>query len=75
MNIFKHIKIHVLIISFVLGILAMQIVMPERQTVMVYPTPDNVQDLQYKDKVGNCFVPIETEVDCAGKFEEIPMQK
>jgi hypothetical protein len=75
MNILKHIKLPVLIISFILGILAMEIVMPERQTVLVYPTPDNVQDLQYEDKVGNCFVPIETEVDCAGKFEEIPMQK
>jgi len=75
MGIFKYLNLKVLILSFVFGLVAMEIIMPEKQTVLVYPTPENVNDLQYEDKVGNCFVPLQEETDCAGKYEEIPMQK
>jgi hypothetical protein len=75
MGVLKYINLKVFILSFIFGLFAMEIVMPERQTVFVYPTPENVNDLQYKDKVGNCFVPMQEDVDCAGKYEEIPMQK
>ena len=74
MGILKYINLKVFILSFIFGLFAMEIVMPERQSVLVYPTPENVNDLQYKDKVGNCFVPLQEAVDCAGKYEEIPMQ-
>jgi hypothetical protein len=51
--------------------------MPDLRKIYVYPTPDNVDLLQYKDKAGNCFSYREREVSCPtnpNKISKIPVQ-
>ena len=76
MKFFHFINIRVMILSFVLGLLAIYIVMPESKTIIVYPTPDNVDKIQYKDDADNCFSLKQEEVSCPmlGNIQHIPMQ-
>lgn len=76
MKFFHFINIRVMILSFVLGLLAIYIVMPESKTIIVYPTPDNVDKIQYKDDAANCFSLKQEEVACPmlGNIQHIPMQ-
>jgi hypothetical protein len=44
----------------------------------VYPTPENVQHIQYRDKADNCFSIKENEVSCPGNekdIQKIPVQQ
>jgi len=35
-----------------------------QDVIYVYPTPDNIHQIQYKDKQQNCFEYKATEVEC-----------
>jgi hypothetical protein len=51
--------------------------MPDLRKIYVYPTPDNVDLLLYKDKAGNCFSYREHTVSCPtnpNKIAKIPVQ-
>ena len=37
---------------------------PEMKTIYVYPTPQNIGKIQYKDVAGNCFTYSSKEVKC-----------
>ena len=41
MNIMKHINIPVLIVSFLVGLAAMYLFMPDDRKIIVYPTHEN----------------------------------
>ena len=45
--------------------------MPDLRTIYVYPTPENVSILQYKDKTGTCFSFKQEEVECPQDENEI----
>jgi len=45
--------------------------MPDKKTITVYPSPDNVQYIQYKDKADNCFQFKQTRVSCPKDENEI----
>lgn len=60
----KYINVPVFILSFAIGIFFVYLVDPENRIVYVYPTPENVDLLQYKDKAGTCFQFKPTEVEC-----------
>lgn len=64
MNIFRYINLYVFLISFALGIFAVYIFSDPNKHIVVYPTHENVELLQYKDKANNCFSIEETEVPC-----------
>jgi len=68
---FKYINFPVFIISFAFGMFAVYVTMPETKKIMVYPSPDNVDIIQYKDKAGNCFRFQETKVKCPAKESDI----
>lgn len=77
MNLLKYINIYVLLISLVLGFLAMYITAPEKRKIIVYPTHENAKILQYKDKTNSCFSIVENEVKCPANDKDIakiPMQ-
>ena len=73
----KYINLPVLIISFAIGIFAVYITVPDKKKIMVYPSPDNVQYIQYKDKAGNYFQFRESKQKCpkdAKDISKIPTQ-
>lgn len=77
MNIFKYVRIDIFILSLALGLFAVYITMPDTRKIYVYPTPENVDVLQYKDKTGTCFTYKQTEVTCPtneSEISKVPMQ-
>ena len=71
MGLFKYINMPVFIISLVLGLLAVYYTMPDTRKIYVYPTPENIDILQYKDKTNTCFSLKQTEVKCPINEKEI----
>ena len=72
----KYISIPIVLLSLSVGLLYVYLVKPEQTQIYVYPTPDNVNLIQYKDKVDNCYEFDNTEVNCpnSGDIEQIPVQ-
>ena len=68
---FKYISIPVLLLSLSFGILYVYLVMPEPTHIYVYPTPDNVNILQYKDSANNCYEFTSQEMICPNNKEDI----
>jgi hypothetical protein len=72
----KYINLTVFILSFSLGIFAVYVTLPDERKVIVYPSPDNIDYIQYKDKAGNCFKVKQTKTKCQDNFKifNIPPQ-
>ena len=43
------------LISLAIGLFLVYISNPNKNTIYVYPTPDNVNKLLYRDKTNTCF--------------------
>lgn len=77
MSISKFINVPVFIVSLVIGLLMVYLTMQETRKIYVYPTPETVDILQYRDKTGNCFSFSQKEVPCPKNeklISKIPMQ-
>jgi hypothetical protein len=73
----KYIDFKVFIISLALGLFLVYLYQPPASVIYVYPTPDNVNTIEYKDKANNCFKFDAIEVMCPSNIDEItniPMQ-
>lgn len=53
-NIFKCINITVFLLSFFLGLLFVYF-FEDKKKIYVYPTPHNLNNIQFRDKADNCF--------------------
>ena len=76
--ILDYISLPVFLISFSIGILLTYILGPEKKTVFIYPTPENVDKFLFKDQANNCFYfnPIETKCPKdESQISQIPIQK
>lgn len=74
----KYISIKVFIASLCLGLLFAYLSTPTPTIIHVYPTPDNVDKVEYVDKANNCFKFAATEVKCPANrksIKSIPIQK
>jgi hypothetical protein len=60
----QYINIPVFLISLAIGIFLFYIIMPDTRRIYVYPTPENVAILQYRDRTGHCFEFDEKQVAC-----------
>lgn len=60
----KYISLKVFIVSFIIGLFFVYMFGPEMKTIYVYPTPQNIGKIQYKDAAGNCFTYSSKEVKC-----------
>lgn len=75
--IFKFISIKVFLISLALGLLFVYLSSPTPTIIYVYPTPDNVDRINYKDSASNCFKFKSEEVKCpsdSSLIKKIPVQ-
>jgi len=75
--IFNYISLPIFLISFAIGLLFVYMFGPETRTVYVYPTPENVDKILYKDKANNCFQFEEENIECPSdpsKITDIPIQ-
>jgi hypothetical protein len=77
MGLFQYIKLNVFIVSLAFGLFAVYITMPDTRKIYVYPTPENIDVLQYKDKTDTCFKFKQNEVACPktdAEITKIPLQ-
>ena len=51
----KYFSFPYFIVSLAIGLLFVYLSVPSPTIIYVYPTPDNVNDIEYKDKSGSCF--------------------
>jgi len=73
----RFINFAIFLISLALGLLFVYLSNPDVKKIIVYPTPDNVDSIQYKDKTGNCFKAQSNEITCPNdksKIFDIPLQ-
>ena len=68
---FNYISLPIFLISFAIGLLFVYLLGPEIKTIYVYPTPENVDTIQYKDKTNNCFAMQPNEIPCPKSKSEI----
>ena len=71
MVIFKYVNIPVFIISLAFGIFAVYVTMPDTRKIYVFPTPENVSLLQYRDKTNTCFSIKEQQIKCPTNDNDI----
>lgn len=74
MGILKYINIPVFIISLAIGLFFVYIYQAEKRVVYVYPKPDNMDYIQYKDATGTCFDVKQEGVKCSADALKIPAQ-
>ena len=74
MSVLKYINIPVFIISLAVGLFFVYIYQAEKRMVYVYPTPDNIDFIQYKDAAGTCYKAKQEEVKCSSDAVTVPVQ-
>ena len=75
--ILNYISIQIFLISFAIGLFFIYILGPELKTIYVYPSPENVDKVLFKDKADNCFYFEEQIVECPkdnSLISNIPIQ-
>ena len=75
--IFNYISLPIFLVSFGIGIFFIYILGPEMKTIYIYPSPENVNNVLFKDKADNCFYFKQEEVKCPkdeSLISSIPIQ-
>ena len=70
----KLIYVALFIFSFLVGAFFVYLSPLEYKTVVVYPTPSNLDQIQYTDRANNCFQFSAKLVDCGTNPKKIPVQ-
>jgi len=60
----NYISIPTFLISFTIGLFFIYILGPEIKTIYIYPTPENIDKILFRDKADNCFNFEEQVVEC-----------
>ena len=68
--ILNYISIPIFLVSFAIGLFFIYILGPEMKTVYIYPSPENVEKILFRDKAENCFY-FEQEIVKCPKDENI----
>lgn len=67
----KYINVPIFLVSLALGLFFIYITMPDMRKIYVYPTPENIDILQYRDKTDSCFHFKQKEVTCPKNEKDI----
>jgi len=73
----NYISLPIFLISFTLGLFFIYIYGPQKKTIYIYPSPDNIDKILYKDKASNCFKFNKVIIECPNDeklISNIPMQ-
>ena len=73
----KYISLPVFFISLAIGLFFVYVMGDDMKTIYIYPTPENVDKILFKDKADNCFTFNPVPIDCPSdesKIEKIPIQ-
>ena len=70
----KFIYLIAFIFSFMIGAVFIYLSPMEYKTIVVYPTPSNLEKIQYKDNADNCFQFSARLVDCGNNPKKIAVQ-
>lgn len=73
----NYISLPAFLISFAIGILFIYIMGPEMKSIYIYPSPENIDKVLFKDKAENCFYFEEKYLECPKDeklISKIPMQ-
>ena len=73
----KYISFPVFFISLAIGLFFVYILGPDSKVVYVFPSPENVDKILFKDKADNCFEFKQVEVPCPtdpSKISSLPIQ-
>jgi hypothetical protein len=62
--ILNYISIPIFLVSFAIGLFFIYVLGPEMKTIYIYPSPENVDKVLFKDKADNCFYFKETSIKC-----------
>ena len=74
---FKYISLPIFLASFVIGLLCVYFLGPEQKKIFIYPTPENVDKVLFKDKANNCFYFDPKTIECPkdeSLISKTPMQ-
>ena len=74
---FDFINFKVFLISLSFGLLFVYLSSPSPSIIYVYPTPENVNDIEYVDMANNCFQFESKELTCPvdmKNVKDIPVQ-
>ena len=74
----RYISIPVFLISFSIGLFFTYILGPEMKDIFIYPSPETVNKVLFKDKADNCFYFEEEEVKCPSdksQISNLPIQE
>lgn len=71
MGLFKYINFPIFLVSLAFGLFAVYVTMPDTRKILVYPNPENISILQYRDKTNSCFSLKQQEVTCPTNESEI----
>ena len=72
-----YISLPIFLISFAIGLFFIYVLGPEMKTIYIYPSPENVNKVLFKDKADNCFYFEEEFVECPNDetlISNIPIQ-
>lgn len=75
--IINYISIPIFLLSFAIGLFFIYALGPEMKTIYIYPSPENVDKVLFKDKADNCFYFDEKIVNCPkdeNLISKIPIQ-
>ena len=61
---FKYISFPAFLMSFCIGFFFVYILGPENKKIYVYPSPESVDKILFKDKADNCFYFEEENIEC-----------
>jgi hypothetical protein len=78
MSLSKFLNVKLFLLSFAVGVFAVYVLNNnDKRKIIVHPTPDNIDKIQYRDESENCFQFKQTEVNCPTKedsIHKIPIQ-
>ena len=73
--ILKYISLPIFIVSLAVGLLFVYAYGADKKTIYIYPTPENIQAVLYKDSANNCYSYQAKEVTCTSDAQSAPIQQ